>query len=200
MILAAELQRKGIHVALAVIPALAWWFGRAERGPVCTVLWLGFLAAALLDIGRRRHAVIREPVDRHLGHLYRPHEERHPLGSTLYLLSAALCFTIFPATVALAAMSCLIFGDAAAAIVGTAHGRRRIGNGKSLEGAVACLAACLAVGAAIGAWLDPRLTFRVVLCGALVATAAELLVPHGYDNLAMPLLSGGGMILVHPGS
>lgn len=199
MTLAAELERKGIHLALLVLPVAAHALAAEFRWPVLALLWLGVVVAAGLDIARRRHPPLRAAIDGAVGHLYREHEARHPLGATLYLLAVALCFTLFPRGVALAALGCFVFGDAAAALAGTAFGRHRLPNGKSLEGAVACFAASAAFGAAVGGWLEPRLGLRAVLGAAALGTVAELSVPRGYDNLAMPLLTGGALLLLIPG-
>lgn len=184
-----EAERKLIHLALIVIPIAAWlglgWWPDFVR----PLLWLGFGVGLALDLLRRRHAPFRGWVDTRVGHLFRPHEAWHPLGSTLFLFGIALAFTLFRPTVALAASGFLVVGDAMAALVGARFGRWRHGGGKSLEGAAACFAACLLVGALV-ARLDPTLGWPARLAGAGVASMAEFAVPHGYDNVTVPLLAG----------
>lgn len=93
-----------------------------------------------------------------------------------------------------ASLLCLALGDAAAALVGKAIGRRRIGGKKSLEGSLACLAVCAAVGLAQG------FPAPACLAMALAATAMELM-PTGVvfnDNLWMPVAAALALGLFLP--
>lgn len=189
MTLRVEAERKLIHLALIVIPVAAW-FGLAWCPPlVRPLLWAGFAAGLGLDLARRRHAPLRGWIDERVGHLIRPHEAWHPLGSTLFLLGLALSFTLFRPAVALAASGCLVVGDAVAALVGVRFGRWRNRAGKSLEGALGCFAACLLV-VTLVARLDPTLGWPARTAGAGAAALAEFVAPRGYDNVSVPLVAG----------
>jgi dolichol kinase len=89
-----------------------------------------------------------------------------------------------------AALACLAFGDAAAALAGKAWGRHRIPGGtKSIEGSLACFLVCLGAGAAAGLpWLPTA-------GGALAATIVELLPTTRFfnDNLWMPVAAATAM-------
>ena len=187
-----EAERKRIHLAVLVIP-LAAWLGLRQSVPfIRPALWLVFVLALALDLTRRRHAPFRVWIDGRVGHLIRPHETWHPLGSTILFFSIAAVFLVFRPAVALAASGFILVGDALAALVGSRYGRHRFGHGKSLEGSLACFAGCLLVGAA-GARLDPALRFPAWGAGAVVATLAESATPAGYDNLSVPVLAAVAM-------
>jgi dolichol kinase len=189
-----EAGRKAIHVALAILPVTAWALSRAAPRLVQMVLVLLAAGALVFDWSRRRHVVVKKITNASVGPLIRRTEENRILGSTFYFLALAASFVFFPATWALAAMGFLVVGDAAAALVGRAIGRREIRPGKTLEGSLACLAGCVVVAFAVGA-VDSAARIAVLLPGAVAATAGELLTDGDHDNLAVPLLSGAVMWL-----
>lgn len=189
-----EAARKSIHLALLVLPVLAWIF--ASREPRLVGLVLGGLALAtfVFDFARRRPGPVNDWTNESVGSLLRPHERRRLLGSTLYFAALALSFLLFPRTIALAAMAFLVIGDAAAALVGRAFGRRLLRPGKTLEGTLACLIGCLVVTLVVPS-LDPAVKTTGLLLGAAAATLGELASSGEHDNLVMPLLSGAVMLL-----
>jgi dolichol kinase len=83
-------------------------------------------------------------------------------------------------------------GDAAAALVGKAVGRHRIGaSKKSVEGSAACFLVCLAIGLGHGYAAGPA------LAAAVTATVVEFL-PTGRwwnDNLWMPVITATALFL-----
>lgn len=192
----AELRRKLVHLAFIVLPLellhewLPWPRGRAEFRTVLLVLVGGAIAVDLL---RLHEARVRGFFRRFLGELIREHEQFSLLGSTYLLLAALLAIEIFPQPVAAAALGFTVLGDAFGALVGRAYGRTRFFR-KSFEGALGCLVACLAWAAylvAVGG-----LGWPVVLVGALVATAVEMLPIPLDDNLGITLAAGYAMKLM----
>ncbi len=88
----------------------------------------------------------------------------------------------------IAALTFLVLGDAAAAIIGKRFGRPAYW-GKSPHGSLACFVVCLTVG-----W--PLLgDVRIVVVGALAATIAEALPVPMDDNMRVPIFSGLAMEL-----
>ena len=88
------------------------------------------------------------------------------------------------------ALSFLILGDTAAAVVGKAIGRTPV-FGKTLEGSIACFVVCVLVG-----WAIPDLSWARTIAGAAMATLFELLPVPLDDNLRIPLASGFAMTLL----
>jgi dolichol kinase len=188
--LLAEIRRKAIHLAFIVMPLqmvfpiLPW---PRTAGQFRTFL-LGLGIAALgIDLLRQHHRHVAIWFKRWFGEMIREHEEFSLLGSSYIVLGALIALIAFPMPVAAAALGFTIFGDAVAAIVGRACGRTRLFN-KSLEGALAGLAACLLWGAVVAA--GGALPWRVAAGGALVASLIEILPIPLDDNLGITLSSG----------
>jgi len=190
-----------------VIPAL-YYIGLkttipGTKTPMLTrtsaVLILGALTALHLIIEglRLRVPSVNRFVYRRFGWLMRRSEYRSVTGAGYYLLGAFLAVALFSPTIAIAALLFLIFGDFAAALVGTAMGKIRLFAQKSLEGSLACFAICFVVGLALFWRVRPdwSIGVRLALSGAIAATLAEVLPWKLNDNLTIPLLSGLAVLL-----
>jgi len=192
----AEARRKAIHLAFLVLPLallfepLPWPRGRAQWSVLLIALVAG---AVVIDVVRIHDRRIRSLFRALLGGILREHEGASLLGSTYLLLAALLAVEIFPQTVAATALGFTVLGDAFAAMVGRAWGRTRF-FGKSLEGAVAGLAACLAWAAVVG--LAGRLPWEVLVAGACAASLIEVLPIPLDDNLGVTLFAGYVMKLL----
>lgn len=77
----------------------------------------------------------------------------------------------------------MVFGDSAAAFIGVAYGRTKIGPKKSLEGSLACFIVCILCGIFLLPWY-------IAVPGALIATIIEYLPLPLNDNFWLPLMSG----------
>src|SRR5688572_18978986 len=103
-------------------------------------LGLGALLAIAIavELGRMRLAPVRQLFLRLTSHLLRDHEHSGWSGASWMLAAHLLALLLFPRATAIAALWAVSVGDAAAALVGRAVGRRRLDSGKSLEGSAAC--------------------------------------------------------------
>ena len=173
-----EVGRKAVHVSMMVLPLWIYFAPPpwSARGPV-----LAFLALLSVDVLRLGSPAVHRWFEVRIGAYLRPDEHRGLIRMHWLSGAAALLAMAAPPAVAALAMADLVFGDAAAALVGRRWGRRRRG-GKSLEGSAACFAVCVAAGLLIlpGAW-------AAVLVSALVATGIEAAPLPVDDNLAVPL-------------
>ena len=181
-----ELQRKSLHLAMIVIPA---WVALVPRRPALLGLIVATTLTVSVDLLRLSDRRFRRFFARLFRSLIRPHERAHLIGSTYYMIAALLSVIVFDRSVAVAALTFLVLGDAAAAIVGRRFGRPGL-FGKSPQGSAACLGVCLAAGWPI--LHDPTL----VVVGALAATIAEALPVPMDDNMRVPVFSGLAMQLV----
>lgn len=163
-----ELARKALHLTSATVP-VAYALG-TPRDLLLPLLAVLVLVAVLVEMTRRRIALVRQAFVRATEPLLRAHEHERLAGATWMLVAFALAVWLLPRDVAIAATWAVAVGDASAAIVGRAFGRIRIGrHGKSLEGSVACLVAT-ALGAAFVAKLGPA----AAIAAGVAAAAAEL--------------------------
>jgi len=193
-----EAQRKAIHLSFLVFPlellfeTLPWPRGRGQF----RLLFLALVAGAILvDLLRIHERHVGRLIRSFFGEMIREHERFTLLGSTYLLLAALLAIEIFPRPIAAAALGFTVLGDGFAALVGKGWGRVKVFD-KSLEGFLAGLVACAGWAwfvAAIGA-----APLHVLLAGAVVASAVELLPIPLDDNLGITLFSGYAMKLLMP--
>ena len=190
-----EVARKAIHLASAVVPVA---YAAGLRRDLLAALLGGALVVALgVEIARHRLPRVREPFERAVGDLLRPHERARWSGATWMLVAYVLALALFPRAVAVAAMLAVALGDAAAAVIGRWAAARRAtpasgaasgaASGKTWAGTVAC-----AVATVLGALLVARLAPGAALACAIAAALAER--PRGPfdDNVRVALAAGGG--------
>lgn len=172
-----ELARKALHLTSATVP-VAYALGVA-REPLLALLGVLVLVALLVELTRRRVALVRRAFVRATEPLLRAHEHEGLAGATWMLVAFALAVWLLPRSTAIAATWAVAVGDASAAIVGRSVGRVRFGaGGKSLEGTLACLVAT-SLGAAFVAQLGPA----AAIAAGVAAAAAELPGRPLDDNL-----------------
>ena len=188
-----EFKRKAIHLFALCIPIGYFFLPKPLSILILTPFALG---AIMIDIIRLRRLPLHGFLNRLLGPVLREHESFDFAGSS-YILSASV-FTIlfFDKSVAVAAISFIILGDIAAALIGRRFGKTKIrwslaknnalgNNQKSLEGSFSCFLMCLMV-----ALVVPHLPLWVGIVGALVATGVEGITLPINDNFSVPLISG----------
>ena len=185
-----ELLRKSTHLGALVIPGGYYFLGLEQ----VTAFWIlsGItLLMLVVDVSRLRNWWFwRVLGSRVFSPMLRKHEQDGDLTGALYiLLTASVSVALFSKPVAIAAISFIIVGDVAAALIGRKFGRTKIGN-KTLEGSLGCLAATFLV-----AVFTPGMSLQVALLGALVATLVEAWPMGVDDNVSVPLLSGLAMTM-----
>lgn len=181
--------RKLIHMALALMPAIAWYLSYELALALAGVL----LAASLLvEVARRWWPWVNHLLWRLLPATFRVGEQRRALGSTWLSLGMLGVLALFGRDVGSTAILFLTWGDPAAELVGRRWGTP--GKSKTMAGSLACLAACLVAGV-VGMGLG-GLSLWAVLIGAGVATVVERWAPPPDDNLWIPILAGLAMAAV----
>jgi len=189
--LTQEFLRKSTHIGALVIP-VGYYFSGLEQMTAFWFLSIITLLMLVIDISRLRNwwfwRVLASPV---FSLMLRKHEQDGDLtGASYILLTASASIALFSKPVAIAAISFIIVGDTAAALIGRKFGRTKIGN-KTLEGSLGCLAATFLV-----AVIAPGISLQVALLGALVATVVEAWPMGVDDNVSVPLLSGLAMSML----
>ncbi len=184
-VLSRELERKSVHVAAMVIPLACRFAPRAVMLPVLVGACVIMLAIEFARLENKRFANV---FRRFFGSVVREHESFSFTGSTFVLVGSLCTYYLFDRHVAAAALSFLILGDSAAAVVGRAFGSFRL-FGKSFEGFAANLVVSWLIGIA---FVSPRLASY----GALTAAIVEFLPIPLDDNLRIPLAAGAVMTLL----
>jgi len=148
-----------------------------------------------LEIIRLRVPAWNDLLFDRFGSFVRQGERTRLTGTAPYILGIALSLLFYRTDIASAAVCFLAVGDVAATTVGERFGRTKISGSKSLEGTLAFVAAAAAAGGLlVMAGID--LTPGLVLSGAVIAAAVELLPLPLNDNLLIPLAAGGAMELI----
>jgi dolichol kinase len=182
--------RKLIHVALSVIPVIAWYLSYE----LALVLAGALLAASLVvEAARRWWPWVNRLLWTLLPSTFKEGEQRRALGSTWFSLGMLGALALFGRDVGSTSILFLTWGDSAAEFVGSRWGAP--GKGKTLVGSLACFAACLVAGL-VGMELG-GLSFWVVLAGTGMATVVERWAPPPDDNLWIPVVAGLAMAAVN---
>lgn len=193
-----ELRRKIMHTWPIIIP-IAYRYLSKETAlsimlPICAFY-------IFCDIFRHFHAGFREFFDRVItNNFLREHERYGLIGSTYFIFGALLSMILFPKPVTIASLYILICCDAVAAIVGTMWGRTRI-FAKTLEGSIAFFVTGVIV--VLLAMQDTPLWGEAAMqkhlpwgiLGVFAAALVELLPTGLDDNLTVPLVAGGIMMI-----
>ena len=188
-----EFRRKAIHLFALTIPI---GYFLLPKTPSLLILSPFVAGAIMIDIVRLRKLPLHGFLNRLLGSVLRDHEEEDFAGASYILSASFLSILLFHKSVAIAAISFIILGDIAAALIGRRFGKTKIpwsltkvnpfGNDrKSLEGSLSCLFMCLVV-----AMVIPQLPLWIGIIGAVTATVAEGISLPINDNFSVPLLSG----------
>ena len=125
--------------------------------------------------------------------LLRERETSTLTGTAYLLVGAVLVFVLYEESIAVMAMTFVAVGDPIAGMVGERWGEPKT-RGKSLVGSGACFLSCLVAGAILSALIHVALS--LVVLGSLCATLVESLSLRINDNLTIPLVSGGAMMLL----
>jgi len=179
-----ECKRKATHLVALSIP-VGYFF--LPKLPSVLILSLFALGSIAVDIIRLKRLPLHGFLNRLIGPLLREHENSNFTGSSYILTASVLSMLLFDKNVAIAAISFIILGDIAAALVGRTCGRIKIKR-KSLEGSLACLVMCLLVAVAV-----PGFPLWIGVAGAFTATIVEGITSPIDDNFSVPLISGLAM-------
>lgn len=190
-----ELYRKIIHLSSIWI-AFAIYFLKLK-----VVLPLFLACAALVfiyEILRRKSNPHTQFITGIFGKLLRDDEKQSDKfkmsGAIYFFISAFLCSFFFPKSAAIAAMTVLVLGDSAAALVGGKFGRIKFSTlGKSLEGSAAFFAVSVIAVFVISKIIAVESNFLMAgMLGCVAGTLAELVAKKILidDNLLVPLMTG----------
>ena len=145
-----EVNRKLLHI-LAVILPLGIFYGPlytdASRSYACLLIFLLLCLSLLIEFFRLRKSVFANWFSNNFGSMMRIEESNQLTGATYVLGGSAICSLIslhsdLASVCSFLCLTLFVLGDAAAAIVGKAVGRIKIGK-KTLEGGIGCFLLCV---------------------------------------------------------
>ena len=183
-----ELFRKGIHIMVALVPALA------SINIAATEFFLA--AAAILysvcEVSRVNGKSVILVSGITVAAARKRDEGRFVLGPVTLAIGAMLALMLYPSTAAAVAIYALAFGDSAASLVGKFFGRIELQGfaNKTLEGTLACFGAVYT--SALLVTSDSTGAFVV----AVTAAVLELVPVKDLDNLLIPVGTGFAAVMV----
>ncbi len=182
---ARESLRKATHLIALVIPVVYSLTGKTIVLPALALLAFLFI---LFETARLRGWSLWKLVESVWGPLLRPNEIGKYSGASYILVGAILTIIAYDKAIAVCALTFIIIGDTAAAMVGRKWGHHRFKN-KSYEGSAAFFFSSL-----IPVFvLSHSIPLWVGITGATVATVIEALSGKIDDNLTVPL--GAGFVM-----
>ncbi len=189
----AEVSRKILHLASAVIPAVYLLVDRALMLQLLAPCVLIAVVVETLRFASPRFATLFRTA---VGFMVRAVEWHRLTGATYVLVASIISVYLFPKPVAVAALLIMSISDSAASLLGITFGRTRF-LGKSLAGSGAFFTTAVMI-----LWLLRPDAKGAGVLTALVATLAEA-VPtlklgpvELNDNLTVPLLTGGTLLVL----
>lgn len=192
-----ELARKLIHLSSLWIPALIYFVQPSISIIVFSAIFVGDV---ILEYGnykkwrwaRRTFGLL---FYRTLRNKELKRSQLQLSGGAYVMLAAIACTLLFPANVAVVALSIMLISDTCAALFGKAYGSRRLYKNKSIEGTAAFFVSALLI-MVICNFILP-VTYASILA-AFAATFAEMYEDKIEidDNLSIPLFVGAVLSLL----
>ncbi len=190
-----EVLRKSIHLSsLWMVVFIGVFPG------VLNILLFSFLLFAICFIeygNHRKWPIFTETYGRLFNRILREQEtqEKFRFSGAPYVIAAALMVTIlFSDVVAMTALSTMLVGDTAAALIGRKYGKHKINqNRKSVEGSLAFWVTSFVILLFFGLLYSQPIWFYIYgISGITVATFAEIYENriHIDDNFSIPLVMG----------
>ena len=192
-----EFYRKLIHLSSLWIPALIYFVQPAVSIMIFSTIFIGDV---LLEYGNyKKWRWARRTFGLLFYKTLRNKElKRSQLqlsGGAYVMLAAIACTLLFPANIAVVALTVMLISDTCAALFGKAFGTRRLYKNKSLEGTVAFFLSALAI-MMIYNFILP-VTYASILA-AFIATMVEMYEDKIEidDNLSIPISVGAVLTLL----
>ena len=210
-----EINRKLLHGLAIALPVGIFYgpgFFKVEQSMACYIIGGIFLVTLLIE-GYRLHNKTGRKLFRHMfGGMMRNEESGKLTGATWVLGGSVLCSLlalISPVAAAAAfwGLTLFILGDAAAALIGKAFGRTRIGR-KTLEGALGCYVLCVLLSILVlpqlpmflATWGGQLALWQILLISAVITILEFFPIRLGKltinDNLYVPAMATLAAMLI----
>jgi dolichol kinase len=183
-----EIRRKLFHM-LALIYVAAYWY--LNRAVVLVCMGVVIALVVVFEHLRLKSTAFNKRLLSLLGSVHRDEETGKISALPGTLSGSFLTMLLFSnRSIVIVSLLFLVFGDAAAALVGRSIGKCKIMGCKTLEGSIACLVVCFAVGLLF-------LPTGTAVLAAVMFAVLEL-IPWPYtDNFWLPVVSAGLLTLMN---
>lgn len=183
-----EIRRKIMHMIPLGIP-IGYQYVSKEKALLILLPIFAFYFFS--DLLRHCHKGYRELFDRVMtSRFLREREKKGLIGSTWFVFGALLAIVLFPKQIAITSLYILVISDASAGIVGSSWGKIHLFREKTLEGSIAFFVTGMIV---VAFTMKGNLFWGAA--AVLGATLAELFSFKLDDNLTIPLVAGGIMLI-----
>ncbi|MDY0293563.1 MAG: SEC59/DGK1/VTE5 family protein [Candidatus Methanomethylophilaceae archaeon] len=193
--------RKVVHIMIGNFVFVWWMFSESWIMLVFFVLPFGALVlAAAIAAGRGKGGMVGDMS-----------LKGHRLGLFFYVISIGVLASLFPDHLAAASVGivAMTYGDGFGSIIGKAFGKRRMLNGKTLEGSLGVFAATavmtlVVVGfyCLLASWnlyapmYGAAPVWMLAPAAGVCAAVLEAVTPGDYDNLTIPIVTAALMFLL----
>jgi diacylglycerol kinase (CTP) len=190
-------RRSDLHIPRKILHAggvlaMVILYNHISRPAALTLMALGTLIFAGLDVGRQYSSNVNRALLL-IFHPFMREHERHRLAGTTYLwIGVLMIVALFPPAIVNLSLLFLAVADPLASLVGILYGRDKILGQKSLQGTCAAFLACTLIAAVYfytRQWMTERLVIVSLLAGFIGALAELVPVFDIDDNLTFPVVS-----------
>lgn len=211
-----EVNRKLLHILVVILPVGIFYcplFFDISRNYMFWGTFALLIISLLVEFLRLKTSFFSKWFRIFFSQMLRVEEKERLTGATYVFGGSALCSLIsihseIAAVAAFISFTLFILGDAAAAIVGKAIGRMKIGK-KTLEGAIGCFILCVILSSSffsflpclIDIWGGQLSSFQIILIPSLITSLEFFPIKLGRfvlnDNLYVAPLTSIIIIIIH---
>ncbi|MFA5125411.1 MAG: diacylglycerol/polyprenol kinase family protein [archaeon] len=179
-----EITRKAIHILFGTLFLALIYFAGTQMSTLIIGLFL--IAGTLISIGITRGHKFPF-IEKIVECVERENEKPFPgKAAVLFFISAIILLVLFKnnPSVIMAALSVQVFGDSAAALIGTKYGKHKLYKKKTWEGSITCLIVSIIC-------INIFFPLQIAIIAGIIATLVEILPLD--DNLFVPLITAAAI-------
>lgn len=194
-----HLMRKLWHMATGGAGLWAFYAFEMETRTWAFITLGVCITGLMVDLIRFRSAAFNALFIRVVGVFMRESEKNSFSGLPFYALGVSLALFLFPKHMALMSIFFLVISDPISSIVGVLYGKDKILPNKSLQGSLAGAMTCFFIALFYSLNFLPFSLSLLVFCviAGIVGAVSELFSVIVDDNLAIPLISGIGLLALN---
>lgn len=194
-----HLMRKLWHMATGGVGLWAFYAFEMETKTWALITLMICISGLIMDLVRFRSPAFNRLFIRVGGTFMRESEKHSFSGLPFYALGVSLALFLFPKHIALMSIFFLVISDPISSIVGVLYGKDKILPNKSLQGSMAGAVTCFLIALCYSLNFLPFSLSLLVFCliAGILGAVSELFSVIVDDNLAIPLISGTGLLAIN---